>query len=222
MSKLWVVSLVLCLLPMLGEAQVSIGLQGGPSVVNYYTIEGTSLWIDNGSPGLAAHLRVTCGYQFTSSLSLQSGIGISQRGIDATTHLTRPPYQIGGPLAESRILRRENELTLPLMVRFETGAQWKVFVEGGSYVDILLQTVQRTRGGEEVGTPPSTLRNNDVSGFDLGIALGVGLRRDLSERLALRLGLQHHQGLLDQETQAPDVVYRSHATILAVGVAYQL
>lgn len=155
------------------------------------------------------------GYQFTSNLKLEAGIGFTDYGQGRTplelTNFTEPfsVEVIGTLTGSSHIL----VTTLPINLQFQIGKGKVIgFISAGVAPGLLTRYMTRSRieyidGSVSTGTSYSPSAQNDYSSFILGANVSGGIEYRYSEKASLRFAPSFR---MTTNTVYPNAPIRGH------------
>ena len=177
-----------------------LGFEGGP---NKSIIEGNEVVeVDHFYKSY-----FTCGifttYQFNKYFSMKSGIYYEGKGADIERRFNYP----SGPADYVETSSENFEfITIPLLVRFDYGTKFKVFVNAGPYVSLLLK--QHTHSDPTRYWPEMTQDGTDLyKSTEFGISSGFGLTYSFNGGIKLSLEVRDNLGLTDLNDRPNEFPY---------------
>jgi hypothetical protein len=214
--------IILVAFGMEASAQYSVGLHGGMNLSNYSGKYQNS----NFETKTGMVLGLVVQKQQNDWLSFQAELNYDQWGANYNRVINDG---IEYTTEYNDIEQDANYLTLPLLAKFDIGEKHKVFGFGGLYFGYLLsaningtETVTNKTDPDDVETTPVNRDyKDDISNFDMGAVLGLGVDFRVSDAMGIFIDGRYNWGWVNTASPGEGNLFNSVWTF-NLGLMYHI
>ncbi|MBX2961198.1 MAG: PorT family protein [Cyclobacteriaceae bacterium] len=192
MKKLVLLTLLVALFGTVVNAQVKIGVMGGPSFVNFTGSEIKEWGSLDSEPSMKVkfHLGFYFIYPINDQLSIEARILYSAKGPQYSGNAQEYDDQTFEMYSGTKTITKQlSYLELPILVNYKVHE--KIVLFAGPQVGFRLAANARSeftgtsQGGSTLTTDKTSNQNDYYSGIDFGLLVGIGY--ELSDKLGVNL-----------------------------------
>jgi hypothetical protein len=191
-----------------------IGLQAGPTVTKAI---GKNAINPHADIGAAAEFFVR--YNFTSMISLRTGVGFEDKGHKLNGFTITDG---NGNIAYTSTFRhRTKYITMPLLVEFTFGKKVQPYFNTGLYMGFLISA--RDTYKDNNGNALKRTVTNDYRTYDMGYVLGAGIKVPVKQHWLIDVGMRNSFGFLPTNLNSNAYIRKlyNYSGAFNFGFAYQ-
>lgn len=220
-TKIYSVMAALALSLAFSTAKAQTGVELGVTVApGIAAIYGNNDVEDALGPRFSFAAGGTFQYNFTPGLALHTGLIFERKG-----GFDRSEYTFFGNTVVTRTTVNFDYLTVPILFRatFLPEGGPRLFVNAGPYLGFLLSqsTVIHSRDENDNEDKSKTRNTNDYKAFDVGLALGVGVKIPIADRMNLGLEVRDNLGFFNySESNADNDRLKNNSLLFLVSLNF--
>jgi hypothetical protein len=212
------IGLVLLLSTMLVFGQnnkYNLGFEVGPSLISLY---GNSMISILKTSAVGGSAGFSFQYNYSNSLSVKTGMTFERKGMAPKTE------EIGESGNSIDIVSYRvyfDYITVPILGKITFGEKNNFYINAGTFLGLLIQQTDVKETAVEKLVTDNTAMFNSI---DFGIAIGIGIRVPLNDRINVGIELRNNLGIIN--TSAVGVInngsIKTNSTGLLFGLTYGL
>ncbi|MEO6690722.1 MAG: porin family protein [Saprospiraceae bacterium] len=200
MKKLIVISALLFTLSNQMTAQVSIGVEVGPSFSNM-RIQGDGGLLGNTQSFIGVRTGLSFNYNIAPNFDLESGMYYNLTGFTAVQGFNFDLYNINIP-ADVRAITQIHFLEMPLLLNAKMGNdKVEAYLHAGPQLSYAMDGDIKLRArlflDFNLGTYDLNLKNNNFRQMELAGVIGAGMNIRLNDKMKFNIGMDYMHGFTD-------------------------